>query len=147
SFAGAYAAIRLSVLAVFAAVYGVIHLSLRGHAVQVESVVPSVVGSLFVVLGGVLGKIRPNWFVGIRTPWTLSGKPTWTRPPRRGRFLSVAAGVLTWVAAAVSPRLAVGVLVVTSIAASLVLMVYSYRVWRDDPDKIPPAGTLPADEA
>jgi uncharacterized membrane protein len=29
-----------------------------------------------------MGKIRPNWFVGVRTPWTLSSKLSWDKTHR-----------------------------------------------------------------
>ena len=44
--------------------------------------------------GAVLGKVRPNWFVGIRTPWTLSSKRSWVRTHRLGGWLFMALGVL-----------------------------------------------------
>jgi uncharacterized membrane protein len=147
TFAGAYAVIRVSALVVIATVYGIIHLSLRGHPVRVETVMPLLVGGLFVVLGGVLGKIRPNWFVGVRTPWTLSSKRAWTQTHRVCGFLFVASGLLTMAAALVDPRLAVGGLVGAAVLTPVVALVYSYRVWKADPDKVPPAGTLPADES
>src|SRR4051794_14598450 len=33
--------------------------------------------AFFVVLGNYLGNLRPNYFVGIRTPWTLEDPETW----------------------------------------------------------------------
>mgnify|MGYP000052596555 CR=1 FL=1 len=48
----------------------------------------------FAVVGGLMGKIRPNWFVGIRTPWTLTSKVAWVRTHRLGGWLFVAQGLL-----------------------------------------------------
>ena len=41
---------------------------------DVTVVIPILVGGLLVVVGNLLGKVRPNWFVGINTPWTLTSK-------------------------------------------------------------------------
>lgn len=142
-FSSAYGTIRVSVLALLAGLYGLTHLLLRGHAVDVATVAPLAIGVLLVVIGNLMGKIRPNWFVGIRTPWTLSSKEAWVKTHRLGGWLFVAAGLglmLTsilrapWAAAA-----CVGLLLIFVV----VTYVYSYLAWRDDPDKIPPAGTLP----
>ena len=52
-------------------------------------------GLLFIVLGSCLDRVRPNWFVGIRTPWTLSSRLSWTKTHRVGGWLFVASGMAT----------------------------------------------------
>lgn len=143
AFAGAYATIRLALVVVLTGVYGVIQLTMHGRAVRVETTLPLAVGALCVVIGGVLGKIRPNWFVGIRTPWTLSSKQAWTRTHRAGGWLLIVLGVLTMVFAVLRVEWALRALVAALAAAGVGLVAYSYLVWRGDPEKIPPAGTLP----
>ena len=39
-------------------------------------------GILFVVIGNLLGKVTRNFFVGIRTPWTLANEEVWYRTHR-----------------------------------------------------------------
>src|SRR4051812_21972532 len=56
-FAGAYTAIRTGSVVLIGAIYGLVHLWLRGYQVPVEVVMPVLVGSLFVVLGNLMGKI------------------------------------------------------------------------------------------
>lgn len=44
--------------------------------------------TFFLILGNFLGKVRPNWFVGIRTPWTLSSERVWRQTHQiSGRLL------------------------------------------------------------
>lgn len=38
--------------------------------------------AMFLFLGNMMGKIRPNYFLGIRTPWTLESEAVWTRTHR-----------------------------------------------------------------
>ena len=143
SFPDTYLVIRTAVLAVMALFYGIACLSARGVAVSVQVVAPLAIGLLFVVLGSLMGKIRPNWFVGIRTPWTLSSKVAWVRTHRLGGWLFIALG-LGFVATAVSGGRASAHWIVGAVLAMVVvLFAYSYFAWRSDPDKIPPAGTLP----
>lgn len=144
SFWGRYAALRFGVVAVIAAFCAVTHLAIRGHAVSMGVVAPLAVGLLFVGLGGILGKIRPNWFVGIRTPWTLSSKRSWDRTHRLGGYVFLVCGLGLVLLAAVAPRLAVYWFVASFLAPIVALAVYSYFVWRSDPLKVPPAGVLPA---
>ena len=147
TFAGAYATFRLAVLAVLAGIYGVVQLWAHGREVSVATWAPLLVGALLVVVGSLLGKLRPNWFVGIRTPWTLSSKVSWTRTHRLGGWLFIGLGVLTMAMAMLGMRWAFGTMLAALVAVAIGLVVYSYRVWRKDPEKMPPAGTLPANGA
>ncbi|MEW5931420.1 MAG: SdpI family protein [Gemmatimonadota bacterium] len=51
-------------------------------------------GLLFVALGNYLPRVRPNWFVGVRTPWTLSSDAVWRDTHRLAGWTFVAAGLL-----------------------------------------------------
>jgi len=146
-FAGAYQVIRVTLVVFLALIYGIIHLWIRGHAVPVAAWVPLLAGGLLIIVGNLMGKVRPNWFVGIRTPWTLSSKLAWTRTHRLGGWLLIALGLMLMALAVV--RWAWAVWLVGGAAAGFTAWaaVYSYLVWRADPDKVPPAGTLPAEES
>ena len=72
SLARAYDVLRTAALAFMAALHLLILAPVFGHRVGMTSAIPALVGALLVVLGAVMGKVRPNWFFGIRTPWTLS---------------------------------------------------------------------------
>jgi len=70
---------------------------------------------LFAMLGNVLGKVQRNFFVGVRTPWTLANETVWTQTHRLAAWLFVAGGAIGFVATALgilSPWLLVGVIVV-----------------------------------
>lgn len=148
NFQGAYDTVRLAVLVLLAAVYGLLHGFLRGARLDVGLVVPVLIGGLLVVLGNTFGKLRPNWFIGIRTPWTLSSKEAWNRTHRVGGWLMVGLGLVTMIAAPVAGRRGLPVLVVGGSLGFVVWsMAYSYWVWRHDPHKTLPAGTSPAEPA
>jgi len=142
SFRQAYDVVRLSVLVVLAAVHASMNASLHGLPLGPPTVVPLAVGALLIVLGNFMGKFRPNWFVGIRTPWTLSSAQSWSRTHRAGGWVFVAGGLLLMAAAAL-PWLVVPALVVV-VGGSLGLVAFSYVAWKADPDKRPPAGRSPA---
>jgi uncharacterized membrane protein len=137
-FAGAYRTVRLAVLTLLAVLTGSAALGVRS-----DGLVHVVIGAMLVVIGSVMGKIRPNWFAGIRTPWTLTSKRSWLKTHRLGGWLFIIWGLIEVAVGLFVPgerRVTVACLVV--VVATL--FVYSYRVWRDDPDRLPPAGTQPA---
>lgn len=143
-FAGAYYTIRAAVIALLAVLFVVTQLSARGVAVDMPRFVGITIGGMLFVMGNVLGKIRPNWFVGVRTPWTLSSKLSWTRTHRVAGWVFVGGGILLMVAGALGTPFAMIAALVILTAGVLATVVYSYVVWRSDPDRVPPAGTLPA---
>lgn len=142
-FSGVYYTIRAAVLVTIAVVYGTIQLAMRGQTVDVPRLIGLVVGGLFFLLGNLLGKIRPNWFVGVRTPWTLSSKRAWTRTHRFAGWVLILGGLAIMAAGVFRTALTVGVAVGVMAGGLIAATVYSYLVWRTDPDRVPPAGTLP----
>lgn len=64
-----------------------------GIPVQVDVVVPIGVGVLFIALGNYMPKIKPNYFFGIRTPWTLENEEVWQKTHRVGGKVFVMMGV------------------------------------------------------
>jgi len=140
-FGGAYTAIRAGVLLLMAGIYAMVIAWVLGSPVDMSRAVPLAVGALFVLFGSVLGQVQPNWFVGIRTPWTLSSTESWSRTHRLGGWLFVALGVLFAVTGAFKLGSFGYVAVGAATAGIAVLVVYSYFVWKHDPAKQPPPGT------
>ncbi|HEY6417409.1 MAG TPA: SdpI family protein [Candidatus Binataceae bacterium] len=143
-FAGIYTAFRLVVLLFLAATYAMMQLVAHGYELNVPTIVILMAGALLIFLGNFMGKIRPNWFCGIRTPWTLSSKLSWDRTHRFGGWVCVVSGVLVMASVAEPPRLTVAICLADTLAMVTALYIYSYLVWRSDPDKQPAVGTMPA---
>src|SRR5690348_8376002 len=143
-FYGAYAVLRFAIVLFLSVVYLLMQFVFHHRHVNMAQTMNLLIGALFIVLGNLLGKVRPNWFVGIRTPWTLSSKLAWDKTHRLGGWLFIAAGVLILLGAMLPFPISAGIPGAAAIGLGIALVIYSYFIWRRDPDKIPPAGTLPA---
>ena len=88
----AYRWIIGSALVLLGAVQVFIVLAALGNELDVTRFVGVAVGILFVIIGNFLGKTRSSWFLGIRTPWTLSSDRSWTLTHRLGGYLFIATG-------------------------------------------------------
>jgi uncharacterized membrane protein len=87
------------------------------------------VGLLFVVIGNVMGKVRQNYFVGLKTPWTLNDPEVWQKSQRFGGWAFVIAGLAFVVEAVV--WIAVVPVFIAAMAVMVVLpIVYSYLISR-----------------
>jgi len=131
NFPRVYATIAISIL-IF--VFGAGTLALfnaMGYRFNVTRVIFPALGVLFVVLGNYMGKLTRNFFVGIRTPWTLASDEVWLRTHRVGGPLFVLAGIVTIIAGAVlKPELAPIVLIAVVASVSLFLVAYSYVLYK-----------------
>lgn len=145
-FSGAYYTIRSLVIALLAILDAVMILAAKGAPVDMTRFVGLAIGAMFFVLGNVLGKIRPNWFVGVRTPWTLSSKRSWTRTHRLAGWVFVAGGVALMAAGIIRTPFAMETAFAILATGMVGAIVYSYLVWKSDPDRVPPAGTLPGND-
>ncbi|MEG3163558.1 SdpI family protein [Sphingomonas sp. PB2P19] len=90
------------------------------------------VGIFFAVLGNVLPKSRPGFFVGIRTPWTISDPDNWIATHRYGGRMMMAGGAALLVLAAVPMQgESRGSFVITILLATFATpVVYSFFYWR-----------------
>lgn len=83
------------------------------------------IGILFYYLGVVTEHAERNWFVGIRTPWTLSNEKVWNKTHRIGGKLFKICGVLA-VFGIVSEWLGLLLVIALILCVSVYLTVYSY---------------------
>lgn len=66
-----------------------------GVRISPNFIFPPALGALFWAVGVLCGAAKRNWFIGVRTPWTLSSDAVWESTHRRAKPLFQAAGVLT----------------------------------------------------
>lgn len=93
SFAGVYTALMLAIQGAMLVLGIAAMLAGAGHAVPMATIAPLAIGVLLVVLGNYMGKLRRNFFVGIRTPWTLASEAVWERTHRLAGWMYVPTGV------------------------------------------------------
>jgi uncharacterized membrane protein len=136
----AYAAVWISLATFMAVVHSAAVIAATGRNVDMDLVIAAAVGALFVVIGSVLGGVQSNFMFGVRTPWTLSSDLSWAKTHRlTGRLFvlvglaAIAAGVIGAIVGA--HGVVIWVLLTGSLSAGVVAIVYSYLVWRGDPDK------------
>ena len=127
-----YEAFALVLVAFIAVMMGIALLeSFRPGTVSMGRVVSALVGLLFVFIGNLMGKVKPNFFMGIRTPWTISDPDVWNRTHRLGGGLFFLTGLVTVVSALLLPEaVTFWVLLAGALAAALVPTVMSYLWYR-----------------
>ncbi len=122
-------------LVFFLILYFLTGLSGLGYKIDIAFCVPVMIGWLFVAIGLLLRKIKMNWFVGIRTPWTLSSETVWTKTNKFGSNLMMIAGVL--IAATVLVANLYKIILFVGAVSLMVFAtpIYSYILYRQEQKK------------
>ncbi len=94
-----------------------------------EAMLPAL-GVLFFFTGYLMRKAKRNFFIGIRTPWTLSSDRVWDETHRVGSVLFMIAGVLAFLGSFIGGVTAVWFILVPTMASALVTLVYSYVLYQ-----------------
>jgi uncharacterized membrane protein len=100
---------------------------------SMSGIVLALVGVMIAGIGNYLTTVKPNWFVGIRTPWTLSSDTVWRRTHQLGGRLMVAGGLMAGGLALLLPAESrLWAFLSVTVLSSLVPVVYSYVCFQQE---------------
>jgi uncharacterized membrane protein len=128
AFLGVWEIVRTAILALMLLIHVLVLLAGTGIAIDIVRAIEVGGGLLLVLLGNYMGKLGKNFFIGIRTPWTLASDEVWLRTHRLGGELFVIAGLVVFAAGVLGagpilPMISIG-------AAALLSVAYSYLLYR-----------------
>ncbi len=121
--------IQTAILFFFAYIYFVSLYIALNPGTQMEQFIFGGIGVLFILIGNYLGKIRQNYFVGIKTPWTLNNEEVWNKTQRVGGWSFVISGLILFAEAFLKIYL-VPVMIFCIAFAALTPVIYSYFAYR-----------------
>lgn len=127
-FAQVYSILMLTAQAVVLVVGLSVLLVGAGYAVPIPTVAMLSMGVLLLVAGNYTAKLRKNFFIGIRTPWTLSSNAVWERTHRMAGRLFMLGGLVTIVATLAHAPLWIAL--AAALVPGLAACVYSYWIYR-----------------
>ena len=110
--------------------HGMIVATGLGYPVKVDRFMPIGVGLLFIVLGNFLTRVEPNWFIGIRTPWTLSSDTVWRKTHRTGGWLMVVGGFVLAASVFLPHGAFLPLLIAAILIVAVIPVVQSYILWK-----------------
>ncbi len=114
----------------------IVFLEASGAHLSLGRLVPAAIGILLIGLGNFMGKLRKNFFVGIRTPWTLANDTVWYKTHRLGAWIFVIGGLMFIGQGIWKWPVAIQILTITVMV--VVPVVYSYWISRSmDPPSDP----------
>ena len=94
-----------------------------------EAMLPAL-GILFFFIGYLLRKAKRNYFIGIRTPWTLSSDKVWDETHRLGSVLYMISGVLAFAGSFLGGMTTFWFIIVPLMVSTIISLIYSYVLYR-----------------
>ncbi|MEI6627582.1 MAG: SdpI family protein [bacterium] len=90
---------------------------------------------LFYAIGNLVAKAEPNWFIGIRTPWTLSNEVAWRKTHQLGGKLYKISALISLLGLFL-PGIAIWLVIIPIILVSLYLVIYSYIIFKQEKQNV-----------
>ncbi|MFH1671799.1 MAG: SdpI family protein [Candidatus Portnoybacteria bacterium] len=100
-----------------------------GSELNINYLILPAISVLFFSMGFFMPKIKKNYFVGIRTPWTLASEPVWEKTHQFGGKCFMLAGII-FLLAAFFPDYFVQIMILIILVAALLPITYSYFIFK-----------------
>lgn len=132
SFATSYNVIKTAVLACLFVIYIVTSLYNIGYMIDVITVIPITIGLLMIAIGIAIRSIKLNWFIGIRTPWSLSSESVWRKTHNVGGYMFVIFGIILILMPFLPGTYAITIFLLGIILVTIIPVIYSYILFREE---------------
>jgi len=119
-------------LVVFMAILNIYIIYSATHATE-GRLVFVLLGAFFAVLGNLLHSVKPNYFIGMRLPWTLESEANWRATHQFASRIWFGGGISIAILSLLLPlKWVVGVFLVSVVLLTVVPAVYSYRYFKQN---------------
>jgi len=128
-FSNTYFKLRLIINVLFGVIDSVVIYNTLHGIEKLGLFVPISIFLLFTLIGNYMGTIRPNYFVGIKVPWTLNNDEVWIRTHKMAGKLWFWAGLFGIVSLFVVKKPEIMMLPIIAIMV-VIPIVYSYIIYQ-----------------
>lgn len=117
------------------AIYILTNLAAFGYKINLAFYLPLLVGAFIAIIGLFLHSLKSNWFIGIRTPWTLSSETVWLKTHLLARPIFIISGVLMALSGLLPLFWKKLIFIFAIVLIVLPLPIYSYILYRREKGK------------
>lgn len=117
---------KLAMPAIMIVVYTITVMVGLGRDVNVSIIIPIFIGLLFIAIGNYLPKIKRNYTMGIKLPWTLNSDENWRRTHRLGGICFIIIGISFIISVFLKSEI---VFLVPLILGGIIPAIYSYYLY------------------
>lgn len=99
---------------------------------SIQKVVLPAVGLLMAIMGYFMHNIKPNYFIGLRLPWTLEDEDNWAATHQLAAKLWIPGGLLMAAAAIIFPFMTAFIVTMAiTLVIVIIPVIYSYRFFKN----------------
>jgi len=124
-----YYFLRLILVAFFFMLYFYMIFAAIGYKLNIMYFMVPTLSLLFIAIGAIMSKVKRNYFIGFRTPWTLQSDEVWVKTHKFGGKTFMAAGIVGFFGVFFGKH-AIIVFIVPVLIGSFAPLVYSYFLYR-----------------
>lgn len=131
SFEGAYYNFQLMLAVVMGGIHMLALITALGYEfIKVDTGIKLLLAVMFTIIGNMMPKFKHNYFIGIRTPWTLANENVWFATHRLGGKLWFYGGLLMIIFSFVPGPISGAVYFTVIMGTTFFMVLYSYLVFR-----------------
>jgi uncharacterized membrane protein len=130
-FIDSYNIMMVLIIAYMMYVYALTLFAALGYQFSMTVMLLPAMGALFIVIGFLIGKAKRNFFIGIRTPWTLTSDTVWAKTHELGKWTFIGAGVVC-IFCAFLGEIAFWIMMICILVAAFIPIIYSYILWKQE---------------
>lgn len=135
-FDNVYRWFRIVFVIVMFGIYIVTSIYNLGYDVNINIWIPVLIGAMMIFLGNYMGKIKNNYFFGIKTPWTLSSENVWNKTHRFGGYIFIIFGILIIITPLMNEKFGMFLFIFGVLFATFGTFLYSYIEYRKENKQI-----------
>lgn len=137
AFAGVYHKLKDLIIVFVFILYILTGVNGLGYTINISLYVPVMVGALFAIIGLLLKNVKMNWFMGIRTPWTMSSETVWEKTHKLSSRVFIFSGLLMAATVLVTTKFKIAFFIIAMAMIVFALPIYSYFLFlREKKDNI-----------
>jgi len=125
-----YRIIQLLIVIVFILLHWASMVAALGSTIDIGVIVRLIVGVLFIIMGNYMSQIRQNYFLGIKTPWTLHNEQVWKKTHRVGAYGFTIMGIVTILTIFLSGKISSIIMAAGTLGLVIFLFLYSYLEYK-----------------
>ena len=129
-FSNVYQRLKLMFVLFFVLLYFATLSFAMGWIKDITKIMILLISFIFMLLGNYFGKIRQNYFVGIKVPWTLADEEVWNKTHRFGGRLWVLSGLLGVIGIIIPAPYSVVPLFSAIFLSTIITIIYSYLIYK-----------------
>lgn len=98
-----------------------------GKNLSVGFIINILIGFLFIGIGNYMPKVKRNYTVGVKLPWTLNSDENWRRTQRLSGYLFIVLGFIFLISAFLNN---ITIIIGGIVVATIVPMIYSFYLYK-----------------